>query len=46
MNFIYTHFKIFVSYKILILISLDFVGNTTYEIYNKEKDLQNQDSNL
>ena len=32
--------------KDLILISLDFIGNTTYEIYNKEKDLQNENSNL
>ena len=32
--------------KDLILISLDFIGNTTYEIYMKEKDLQNHNSNL
>lgn len=32
--------------KDLILISLDFIGNTTFEIYNKEKHLQNENSNL
>lgn len=32
--------------KDLILVSLDFVGNTTYEIYSREKDLQNENSNL
>lgn len=32
--------------KDLIIISLDFIGNTTYEIYNREKDLQKTNSNL
>lgn len=32
--------------KDLIIIALDFIGNTTYEIYNREKDLQKTNSNL
>lgn len=32
--------------KDLFIIALDFIGNTTYEIYNREKDLQKSNSNL
>ena len=32
--------------KDIVLISLDFIGNTTYEIYNREINLQNDNSNL
>ena len=32
--------------KDLLIIALDFIGNTTYEVYNREKDLQKSNSNL
>ena len=32
--------------KDLLIIVLDFIGNTTYEVYNREKGLQKQNSNL